>query len=125
MKMAIAISAMIRNVLSVAAIPPTTVTASQMTTIALRIVPMIRPMYPVCACTQYAPGSPGAGGGRAPSRAGPGPGGPPGLSGRDGAWSLAVTGPAGAGHAMIAGPRPKADGNRRYAPRREPQGATR
>jgi hypothetical protein len=39
---------MMRNVLSVAKIPPAAVTASQMARIAPRIVPMIRPMYPVC-----------------------------------------------------------------------------
>ena len=49
MKTAIAISAMMRNVFSVAKIPPATVTASQMARIAPRIVPMIRPMYLVCA----------------------------------------------------------------------------
>jgi hypothetical protein len=49
MKTAIAISPMMRNVLSAAAIPPATVTASHMTKIAPRIVPMIRPMAPVCA----------------------------------------------------------------------------
>ena len=45
MKTAIAISAMMRNVFSVAKIPPATVTASQMERITPRIVPMIRPMY--------------------------------------------------------------------------------
>src|SRR5260370_38695882 len=49
MKTAIAISPMRRNVLSVATIPPAAVTASHMTRIAPRIVPMIRPMSPVCA----------------------------------------------------------------------------
>jgi hypothetical protein len=49
MKTAIAISAMMRNVLSVAKIPPATVMTSQMARIALRIVPMIRPIYLVCA----------------------------------------------------------------------------
>jgi len=49
MKTAIAISAMMRNVLSVAKIPPATVAASQVARIAPMIVPMIRPMYPVCA----------------------------------------------------------------------------
>ncbi len=48
MKTAIAISPMRRNVLSVATIPPAAVTASHMTRIAPRIVPMIRPMSPVC-----------------------------------------------------------------------------
>lgn len=49
MKTAIAISPMMRNVLSVAKIPPAAVKASQMARIAPRIIPMIRPMYPVCA----------------------------------------------------------------------------
>ena len=49
MKTAIAISATMRNVFSVAKIPPATVTASQMARITPRIVPMIRPMYLVCA----------------------------------------------------------------------------
>ncbi len=49
MKTAIAISATMRNVFSVAKSPPATVTASQMARIAPRIVPMIRPMYLVCA----------------------------------------------------------------------------
>jgi hypothetical protein len=49
MKTAIAISPTTRNVLSVAKIPPAAVTASQMARIAPRTVPMIRPMYPVCA----------------------------------------------------------------------------
>ncbi len=49
MKTAIAISPMMRNVLSVAKIPPAAVKASQMARITPRIVPMIRPMYPVCA----------------------------------------------------------------------------
>src|SRR4029077_1437167 len=49
MKTAIAISATTRNILSVSKIPPATVTTSQMARIALRIVPMIRPMYLVCA----------------------------------------------------------------------------
>jgi len=49
MKTAIAISPTIRNVLSVAMIPPAAVKASQMARITARIVPMIRPMYPVCA----------------------------------------------------------------------------
>ena len=49
MKTAIAISATMRNVFSVAKMPPATVTASQMARIAPRIVPMIRPMYLVCA----------------------------------------------------------------------------
>jgi hypothetical protein len=48
-KTAIAISATTRNILSVAKIPPATVTISQMARIALIIVPMIRPMYLVCA----------------------------------------------------------------------------
>ena len=48
MTTAIAISPMMRNVLSVATIPPAAVTASQMARIAPRIVPMIRPMSPVC-----------------------------------------------------------------------------
>lgn len=49
MKTAIAISPMMRNALSVAKIPLAAVTASQMRRIAPRIVPMIRPMPPVCA----------------------------------------------------------------------------
>jgi hypothetical protein len=49
MKTAIAISPMMRNVLSVAKIPPAAVKASQMARIAPRIIPMIRPMYSVCA----------------------------------------------------------------------------
>jgi hypothetical protein len=49
MKTAIAISATMRNVFSVAKSPPATVTASQMARITPRIVPMIRPMYLVCA----------------------------------------------------------------------------
>ncbi len=48
-----------RNVFSVAAIPPAAVTASQMARIAPRIVPMIRPMSPVCRAV-YAVGEPGA-----------------------------------------------------------------
>jgi hypothetical protein len=56
MKTAIAISPMMTNVLSVAKIPPATVTASQTARIAPMIVPMIRPMYSVCA------GSPAGGG---------------------------------------------------------------
>jgi len=44
-----AISPVIRNVLSVAKIPPMAVTASQMARITPRIVHIIRPMYPVCA----------------------------------------------------------------------------
>jgi hypothetical protein len=49
MKTAIAVSPMMRNVLSVAKIPPAAVKASQMARIAPRIIPMIRPMYSVCA----------------------------------------------------------------------------
>jgi hypothetical protein len=49
MMTAIAISAMMRNVLSVATMLPTAVTASEMARIALRMVPMIRRMSPVCA----------------------------------------------------------------------------
>jgi hypothetical protein len=69
MKTASAISAMMRNILSVAKIPPATVTTSQMARIAPRIVPIIRPMYPVCTrlpcqATGYA-GRPGPGQGRA------------------------------------------------------------
>ena len=48
MKTAIAISPMMRNVLNVATIPPAAVKASHMARIAPRIVPMIRPMSPVC-----------------------------------------------------------------------------
>jgi len=49
MMTAIAISPMMRNVLSVATILLTAVKASDMARIALRIVPMIRRMSPVCA----------------------------------------------------------------------------
>ena len=49
MMTAIAISPMMRNVLSVATILPTAVKASDMARIAPRIVPMIRRMSPVCA----------------------------------------------------------------------------
>src|SRR5271155_1921400 len=49
MKTAIAISPTMRNVLNVAKIPPAAVTASQTARIAPRIIPMIRPMSPVCA----------------------------------------------------------------------------
>ena len=58
-KTAIAISPMMTNVLSVATIPPATVTASHMARIAPRIVPMIRPMSPVCRRI-YADGEPDA-----------------------------------------------------------------
>jgi len=51
MMTAIAISPMMRNVLSVATILPTAVKASDMARIALRIVPMIR------RSPQYAPGA--------------------------------------------------------------------
>ena len=44
-----AISPMIRNVLSVAKIPPIAVNASQTARITPRIVHIIRPMSPVCA----------------------------------------------------------------------------
>jgi hypothetical protein len=56
MTTASAISPMMRNVLSVARIPPAAVTASQMARIAPRIVPMIRPRYLVCPGAL--PGSP-------------------------------------------------------------------
>lgn len=49
MKTAIAISPMMTSVLNVARIPPAAVTASQMARIAPRTVPMIRPIYPLCA----------------------------------------------------------------------------
>jgi hypothetical protein len=49
MMTAIAISPMMRNVLSVATILPTAVKATDMARIAPRIVPMIRRMSPVCA----------------------------------------------------------------------------
>ena len=49
MMTAIAISPMMRNVLSVATILPTAVKASDMARIAPTIVPMIRRMSPVCA----------------------------------------------------------------------------
>src|SRR5271166_6550494 len=48
MKTASAISPMMRNVLSVATIPPAAVKANDMARIAPKIVPMIRPMSPVC-----------------------------------------------------------------------------
>ena len=59
MTTAIAISPMMRNVLSVATIPPAAVTANHMARIAPKIVPMIRPMSPVCRRI-YAGGEPGA-----------------------------------------------------------------
>jgi hypothetical protein len=59
MKTAIAISPMMRNVLSVATIPPAAVTASHVARIAPMIVPMIRPMSPVCRRV-HAGGEPGA-----------------------------------------------------------------
>ena len=99
MKTAIAISAMMRNVLSVAKIPPATVAASQMARIAPMIVPMIRPMYPVCArfCWQAAvvqqPAvSARAGAVRAAWHIW-----------RDGAWPQAVTCLVGAWHVMTVG----------------------
>ena len=49
MMTAMAISPMMRNVLSVATILPTVVMASDTARIAPMIVPMIRRMYPVCA----------------------------------------------------------------------------
>ena len=49
MTTAIAISPMMRNILSVATILPTAVKASDMARIAPTIVPMIRRMSPVCA----------------------------------------------------------------------------
>ena len=49
MNTAIAISPMMRKNLRVAKIAPAAVTASQVARIAPRIVPMIRPMSPVCA----------------------------------------------------------------------------
>ena len=55
MKTAIAISPMMTNILSVAKIPPATVTTSQMARIAPRIVPMTRPMSPVCARRSWQP----------------------------------------------------------------------
>jgi hypothetical protein len=61
MKTAIAISPTMRNVLSVAKIPPAAVKANQMATIAPRIIPMIRPTYSVCTHRPWqatvAPGS--------------------------------------------------------------------
>jgi hypothetical protein len=59
MKTAIAISPIMRNVLNVATIPPAAVTASHMARIAPSVVPMIRPMSPVCR-RAYAGGVPGA-----------------------------------------------------------------
>ena len=44
-----AISPVIKNVLSVAKIPPMAVNASQMARITPRTVHIIRPMHPVCA----------------------------------------------------------------------------
>ena len=49
MKTTIAISPMMRNVLSVAKIPPAAVKTSHMARIAPRIIPMMRPISPVCA----------------------------------------------------------------------------
>jgi hypothetical protein len=49
MMTAIAISPMMRKVLSAATIPLAAVRASDTAAIALRIVPMIRPTSPVCA----------------------------------------------------------------------------
>ena len=105
MKTTSAISATMRNVFSVAKMPPATVTASQMARITPRIVPMIRPMYLVCARLPlardglYPPSRP-----TEPVRA---------------AWHIwpgrrLVTGghvPASVGHVMTAGPRdPKVNG---------------
>ena len=72
MKTAIAISPMMTNVLSVAKIPPAIVTTSQMARIAPRIVPMTRPMSPVCLA--FLAGDSRVGAGRAV--------GPPGMPGR-------------------------------------------
>ena len=84
MKTAMAISPMMTNVLSVAKIPPAAVKASQMARIAAEdYIPMIRPMYPVCAWCPWQAAVVQAGR--------PGPCGPPGVPGRDGAWSRAVT----------------------------------
>src|SRR5438046_330233 len=58
MKTTIAISAMMRNALNVAKIPPAAVTASQMARIAPRIVPIFRPMDLVCSSAPLA-GVPG------------------------------------------------------------------
>jgi hypothetical protein len=52
---AIAISPMMRNVLSAATIPLAAVRASDTAATALRIVPMIRPMSPVCARDLWQP----------------------------------------------------------------------
>src|SRR6266699_3759598 len=93
MKTAIAISPMMTNALSVAKIPPATVTTSQMARIAPRIVPMTRPMSPVCARRSWQPAA-------APARGGPW-GRLAGLAGRrlvTGGHSL-----AGAGHVVTAG----------------------
>jgi hypothetical protein len=64
MKTTIAISAMMRNALNVAKIPPAAVTASQMARIAPRIVPIFRPMDLVCPSAPLA----GVPGGREISR---------------------------------------------------------
>ena len=48
MKTTIAINPMMRNTLNVAKIPLAAVTASQMARIPPRIVPIFRPMDPVC-----------------------------------------------------------------------------
>ena len=92
MKTAIAISPMMTNVLSVAKIPPATMTTSQMARIAPRIVPMTRPMSPVCARRSWQPTA-------APARAGRGP---PGMPGRT-APGHRRSSPAGAGHVVTAG----------------------
>src|SRR5215472_3894583 len=95
MTTAIAISPMMRNILSVATILPTAVKASDMARIAPTIVPMIRRMFPVCAR------GPLAGDSRADRPAlGPGPCGPPGVPGRDGAYSAGRVGIDGSGPAF-------------------------
>jgi len=67
MMTAMAISPMMRNVLSVATMLPTDVMASDTATIAPTIVPMIRRMFPLCALGPLAghvvPARPGSGGG--------------------------------------------------------------
>ena len=51
MTTAIAISPVMTSVLSVARIPPAAVTANQMARMTPRTVPMIRPMYQLCAAS--------------------------------------------------------------------------
>src|SRR4051794_34924503 len=69
-KTAIAMSPMMRNALNVAMIPLAAVTTTQIARIAPRIVPMIRPMYPVCP---RCPGTPTELGLQAPAAVDQGP----------------------------------------------------